>query len=111
MTTRAVGPGAGIEWLKQAFNLGRSNPQAIFGGAALLLATVAAGAIGLSLGLVLLSTALDADPTTSLAVSLLVGLGIAMLMAAMMVGYLRLIHAVEQGRPAGAGDVFAAFTD
>jgi hypothetical protein len=34
-----------------------------------------------------------------------------MLMAAMMVGYLRLLHAVEQGRPAGAGDVFAGFTD
>ena len=111
MTTRAVGPGAGIEWLKQAFNLGRSNPQAIFGGAALLLATLGAGAIGLSLVLVLLSTALDADPTASLAVSLVVGLGIAMLMAAMMVGYLRLLNAVEQGRPAGAGDVFAGFTD
>jgi hypothetical protein len=27
-------PGAGIAWLKQAVNLGRNNPKAVFGGAA-----------------------------------------------------------------------------
>jgi hypothetical protein len=111
MTTRALGAGAGIEWLKQALNLGRNNPRAIFGGAALLLVTLFAGAIGLSLVLVLVSSALNADPTTSLAVSLVVGMGIVVLMAAMMVGYLRLVHAVEQGRPASAGSVFAGFGD
>ncbi len=111
MGTRAVEVGAGIGWLKRALDLGRSNPRAIFGGAALLLATMFAGAIGLSLVLVLVAAALDADPTASLAVSLIVGLGIVALMAAMMVGYLRLIHAVEQGRPASAADVLGGFTD
>lgn len=111
MTTRTVEVGAGIGWLKQALDLGRSNPKAIFGGAALLLLTLFAGAIGLSLVLVLIASALKADPTTSLLVSLVVGLGIVLLMAALMVGFLRLIHAVEQGRPAGAADVFAGFTD
>ncbi|RZA20354.1 MAG: hypothetical protein EOP93_06140 [Lysobacteraceae bacterium] len=111
MTTRAVEVGAGIGWLRRALDMGRSNPRAIFGGAALLLVTLFAGAIGLSLLLVLAASALNADPTTSLVVSLIVGLGVVVLMAAMMVGYLRLIHAVEQGRPASAVDVFAGFTD
>src|SRR5690606_18283513 len=31
MTTRAVGPMAGIGWLKNAVNLGRNNPRAVFG--------------------------------------------------------------------------------
>lgn len=111
MTTRAVELGAGIGWLRRAFDLGRGNPRAIFGGAALLLVTMFVGAIGLSLLLVLASSALNADPTASIVVSLIVGLGIVALMAAMMVGYLRLIHAVEEGRPASAADVLTGFTD
>ena len=111
MTTRAVEVGAGIGWLRRAFDLGRANPQAIFGGAALLLVTLFVGAIGLSLLLVLASSALNADPTASMVVSSIVGLGIVALMAAMMVGYLRLIHAVEEGRPASAADVWTGFTD
>ncbi|HSD15855.1 MAG TPA: hypothetical protein VLC71_01170 [Thermomonas sp.] len=111
MTTRGVELGAGIGWLRRAFDLGRANPQAIFGGAALLLLTLFIGAVGLSLLLVLAASALDADPTTSMLVSLIVGLGIVALMAAMMVGYLRLIHAVEEGRPAGAADVLAGLAD
>lgn len=111
MTTRAVELGAGIGWLRRAFDLGRANPRAIFGGAALLLVTMFVGAVGLSLLLVLVASALNADPTTSMVVSLVVGLGIVVLMAAMMMGYLRLIHAVEEGRPAVAADVLAGFTD
>ena len=34
MTTRAVGPGKGWEWLLRAANLGRNNPKAIFGAVA-----------------------------------------------------------------------------
>lgn len=111
MTTRAVGAMASIDWLKQAVNLGRSNPRAIFGGAALLLLTMLAGAIAMSLLMVLGATALQADPTGSVAVSLVVGFAIVAMMAAMMVGYLRLVHAVEAGRPARATDVFAGFAD
>lgn len=111
MTTRAVEVGAGIGWLRRALDLGRANPRAIFGGAALLLVTLCVGAVGLSLLLVLASSALNADPTASMVVSAIVGLGIVALMAAMMVGYLRLIHAVEEGRPASAADVLTGFTD
>ncbi|HTL14970.1 MAG TPA: hypothetical protein VL251_07725 [Thermomonas sp.] len=111
MTTRAMGVGAGIGWLRQAVDLGRDNPRAIFGGAALLVLTLLFGAIAMSFLIVGLAAVMKADPTTSLAASLLVGLGIVALMAAMMVGYLRLIHAVEQGRPASPADVFAGFSD
>ena len=41
MTTRVAGATASIDWLKQAINLGRTNPKAIFGGAALLLFALA----------------------------------------------------------------------
>ena len=37
MTTRANGPLAGLAWLRRAFNAGRHNPRAIFGGASLLM--------------------------------------------------------------------------
>ena len=54
MTTRAMGPLAALGWLKNAVNLGRNNPKAVFGGAALLLVTavVATLAVGLLSGLV-----------------------------------------------------------
>ena len=54
MTTRAMGPLAALGWLKNAVNLGRNNPKAVFGGAALGLVTavVATLAVGLLSGLV-----------------------------------------------------------
>ena len=36
MTTRAISPGGGWRWFRQAIDLGRSNPKAIFGAVALL---------------------------------------------------------------------------
>ena len=36
MTTRAVSPGSGWRWFRQAINLGRHNPKAVFGAVALL---------------------------------------------------------------------------
>ena len=111
MTARAVGPGAGIDWLKQAVNLGRNNPRAIFGGAALLLLALFVLVIGASVGLVLLSMAVKPDGTVSSALSLLLAAAMMALMAALMVGYLRLLDAVEGGRPASAADVFSGFVD
>lgn len=111
MAARAVGAGASFSWLARALDLGRSSPGAIFGGAALLLATMLAGAVAISMLMVLLASLLKADPASSMAVSLVVAIGIALLMATLMVGYLRLIHAVEQGRPVRALDVFSGFSD
>jgi len=111
MTTRAVRPGAGIAWLKQAVNLGRNNPKAVFGGAALLLFTIVALAVGLSVLVGLLTAAWNPGSGGAMALSLLVMAPILLLLAALMVGYLRLIDAVENGRDARASDVFAAFSD
>ncbi|QIL19509.1 hypothetical protein [Thermomonas sp. HDW16] len=110
MTTRAVGAGAGIGWLKQAVNLGRNNPKAIFGGAALLLAVILALGIGFGLAAVLLGGAMKNGSVAM--VALFVFSGVAMVvMAALIVGYLRLLDAVENGQPASAADVFAGFSD
>lgn len=111
MTTRALGPGAGWDWLKQAINLGRNNPMAIFGGAALILLVVFAMAIVLSLLVGALMVAIKPGPGGSLAMSLVITIPILLVMAGLMVGYLRVIDAVEHGRPASAAGVFAGFGD
>ena len=111
MTTRALGPGAGIAWLKQAVNLGRNNPKAVFGGAALLLLAVFVLAIGLSVVVGLLQAALNPGPAGAMGLMLVVMVPVLLLLAALMVGYLRLIDAVENGRDARAIDVFAALRD
>ena len=36
MTTRVVSPGRGWSWFRQAINLGRNNPKAVFGAVALM---------------------------------------------------------------------------
>ena len=108
MTTRTMGPAAGWRWLMAAVNLGGSNPKAIFGGAALLLAVVFAAAMALS---VLLALVMPEAGGAQMAGSVLVTLPLLALMAALMVGYLRLIDAVEDGRPATATQVFSGFAD
>lgn len=108
MTTRTMGPAAGWRWLMAAVNLGGSNPKAIFGGAALLLVVVFAAAMVLS---ILAAMLMPAGMGAQLAGSLLVTLPLLALMAALMVGYLRLIDAVEAGRPARAAQVFSGFSD
>ena len=111
MTTRAVGAGASIEWLKRALDLGRNNPRAIFGGASLLLAAMLVLAFGLSLVVGLLAAMAKPDGLLAGALSLSLGAALMALMAALMVGYLRLLDAVENGRPARATDVFAGVSD
>lgn len=111
MTTRTMGPAAGWRWLMAAVNLGGSNPKAIFGGAALLMAIVFAAAIVLSILLTMVMRGGATGAGAQLISSLVVTLPLLALMAALMVGYLRLIDAVEGGRPASATQVFAGFTD
>ena len=105
MTTRAMGPMSGLEWLKRGINLGRHNPKAIFGGAVL----VAIGALVPGLLQLLLLGVMGASASGQLiamAVSTLVSI---VLMSLLVGGYLRVIHATEQGRPASATDVLAPF--
>lgn len=111
MTIRALGPGAGMGWLKEAVNLGRNNPKAIFGGAALLLVSLLAFAIVISLLLGGLAAVFKPGPTGAAMLGFLIFLPLLLLMAGLMVGYLRLLDAVENGREAHAMDVFAGFRD
>lgn len=111
MTTRGLGPGAGLDWIKRAINLGAGNPRAIFGGAALFIVAIMAAAIVLTLLTGLLATTVATAGAASMAVSLLLTLPLLLVAACLMVGYLRLVHAVESGRAASPLDAFSGFSD
>ena len=111
MTTRAVGPGHGWSWLTRAVNLGGHNAGAIFGGAALMLVVVLVLAVGLALVAGGLQLAMQPGAATGMLVSFLIMVPLMAVICALMVGYLRLLDAVENGRPASAGDVFSGFRD
>lgn len=104
MTTRAMGPLAGIGWLKNAINLGRRNPRAVFGGAALMLL------IALLPTAITLPVQLMVEPGVAGLVGIMAfSLVASLLMVPLMGGYLRLIDAAESGRPSRARDVFSAY--
>ncbi|MGH8072907.1 MAG: hypothetical protein ACREO4_02400 [Lysobacter sp.] len=103
---------AGFDWLKRGINLGRNNPKAIFGGAALLL--VAGLGMVIAIGVVMgvaLAVMGDSSPAAIGIGVLVLLLPILALMGIFMVGYLRLIDAVESGRAARPLDVFGGFGD
>ena len=108
MTTRTMGPASGWRWLVSAVNLGGGNPRAVFGGAALLMMVVFFAAVVLS---IVMATVLPEGAAAQMGGSVLVTLPLLALMGGLMVGYLRLIDAVETGRPASATQVFAGFGD
>ncbi|MCR6664005.1 MAG: hypothetical protein NVV60_12860 [Luteimonas sp.] len=111
MTTRALGPGAGFDWIKRAINLGAGNPRAIFGGAALFFVAIMGVVIVMSMVIGLFTATLQPGSTAALALSLLVTLPLLLVAACLIVGYLRTIDAVESGRPATATDVLKGFSD
>lgn len=108
MTTRTMGLASGWRWLLNAVNLGAGNPRAIFGGAALVAVVVFVVAIVLSIVIGLLTAG---GGTGQVVASTLLSLPLLVLMGALLVGYLRVIDAVEHGRPAGATGVFGGFGD
>ncbi|MGY1426184.1 hypothetical protein [Lysobacter sp. A289] len=111
MTIRAMNAMAGFDWLKRGINLGRNNPVAVFGGAALLLvamlvatvvATLAAGAMG---------AILRDNLAGMIIIGMLLGVLVLVVIGMLMVGYWRLIDAAENGRPARVVDVFSGLGD
>ncbi len=111
MTTRAMGPMAGIGWLTRAINVGRNGPGAVFGGAALMGLVVLVGAFAVGLMQVAMAAAMGGGTTTMMIGSALISVLFLVLLAVMMVGFLRLLDKVESGRPARAVDVFGGFGD
>ena len=107
MTTRAVGPGRGWGWLQQAFNLGRHNPRAVFGAAALM----AIVALIPSVLQIVLQFVFKESPTAIVAV-MAVTTVLSMVVTALLIGgLLRVIHAAENGQPTHATAIFDTFRD
>ncbi len=106
MQMRAMGPGAGWRWMMQGINLGRNNPKAIFGGAALLLVVALIPTVVqliAQVGLKMTSvTAMLGLAGFSLLFSLLV-------MPPVLGGFLRVIDASENGRDTQATAIFDTF--
>jgi hypothetical protein len=105
MTTRAVSPGSGWRWFRQAINLGRNNPKAIFGAAAL----VAVIALIPSVIQLVLQYGLGLDPAAVMAVIGLTTVASILIYPLLIGGLLRVIHSAESGAPTHATAIFDTF--
>lgn len=106
MQIRAMGPGAGWRWLMQGINLGRNNPKAIFGAAALLLVVALVPTVVqliAQLGLKLTGM------TTMLGLAAFSLLYSVLVMPPILGGLLRVIDASESGRQTHATEIFDTF--
>lgn len=106
MQTRAKGPAAGWHWLANAINLGRHNPRALFGAAALLmLVALVPSVIQVVAAQLLGPERIEANlwiiGATTLAMMVVFPLLIG--------GFLRVIDAAENGRPTRATALFDPF--
>lgn len=105
MSTHARSPAAGWSWLKQAVNIGRSNPGAVFGAVGLL-ALVALVPSVIQFGL---QSGLGLGPTASLGVMAACTLLMVVVYPLLIGGLLRVIDAAEHGRPTRAAALFETF--
>lgn len=105
MTTRAVSPGSGWRWFKQAINLGRNNPRAIFGAIALM----AVIALIPSVIQMVLQFGLGLGPEAVMTVIGLTTVFSAVVYPLLIGGLLRVIHAAETGQPTRATAIFDTF--
>lgn len=106
MQTRSMGPGAGWRWLSRAVDLGRHNPKALFGAAALML--VVALIPSLVQQLVLLALGPD-NMTVVLGVAAAGMVAMLLVFPLLIAGFLRVIDAAESGRPTRAVAIFDTF--
>lgn len=107
MTTRTVGAGHGWKWIVQGVNVGRANPRAVYGATAVvallaLVPNVLQAILQLTLGL---------DPASQIMVIGATSLVSIAVYPLLIGGVLRVIDAVEHGRPARPTDVFSTFKD
>ena len=111
MTTRAMGPMAGLGWLTRALNVGRNRPGAVFGGALLMVVVTVVAAIAAAVVQFALVAMMGTGMTAMILGTVLTSVIVLVVMAMMMVGFFRLLHKVESGRDARALDVFSGFGD
>lgn len=105
MTIRAVGPGRSWGWLQQAINLGRHNPRAIFGAAALMVVVVLIP----SVLQMILQLVFKESPAAIGAVVVMTSVLSMVVTALLTGGMLRVIHAAENGQPTHATAIFDGF--
>lgn len=106
MQTRAMGPGAGWSWLVRAVNLGRNNPRALFGAAALLMVI----ALVPSLVQLFAQFALGVtDMDSMLWIAAFTTLVLLVVYPLLIGGFFRIIDATEHGRPTRATALFDTF--
>lgn len=109
MTTRSRGALAGFGWLRRAVHLGHRNARAVFGGAAfVVLMSLLPSLITLPMQWGTMRSGGTPDTTTMVAIMVISIVG-SLLLVPLVAGYLRVIDAAEQGRPARARDVFALY--
>lgn len=106
MTTRTVGAGHGWKWIVQGVNVGRANPRAVYGATAV----VALLALVPNVLQAVLQIAFGLEPGTQIMVIGATSLVSIIVYPLLIGGVLRVIDAVEHGRPARPSDVFATFT-
>jgi hypothetical protein len=101
-----MGPGAGWSWLKRAINLGRNNPRALFGAAALLMLV----ALVPSVVQLLVEHAFGVTNNGAMLGIVLVGAVAMMVVYPLLIGgFFRVIDATEHNRPTHATALFDTF--
>jgi len=107
MTTRAVGPARGWDWLMRAVNLGSHNAKALFGAAALLM-VIAMVPTGLQM-LLVRGGSTAPNPTLVGGWVVFAILYSVLVMPPATAGFLRVIHAVETGASTRATAIFDGY--
>lgn len=107
MTTRAVGPAKGWDWLMRAVNLGSQNAKALFGASALLMVIAMVPTV-LQM-LFLRDGSAASNPTLMGGWVLFAILYSVLVMPPATAGFLRVIHAVETGAPTHATAIFDGY--
>ncbi|MGY4514694.1 hypothetical protein [Lysobacter sp. HA18] len=110
MNVRKVPVARGVEWMKEAVNIGRRNPRAVFGAAVLFLCTLYFASV---LAVLPVASRLqgrnDLSFGESIAVAIPLFVVLTLVMPVLLAGLIHVMHEAENGRPTRARDLFAAF--
>ena len=107
MTTRTISLGTPYRWLAEAFAMCRAHPRVLFGAASMLLMV----ALLPTLAQVLLEAALRPSAGGRAVIQVLFSLLALILFPPVVGGFYRIVHALHEGRPAHALELFAVFQD
>lgn len=111
MNVRKLPVSQGLVWMKEAINIGRRNPQAVFGAAALFVVAIYCAA---ALAVMPVASRLHgrADMTMPEVMGFAVPLFLVLtfIMPILLAGLMHVVREAEAGRAVRARDLFSAFT-